>query len=175
MSIQTKNKWKNWWWYHKVQVLIAAAALGIVLYSVLPGLWTPKPDVQAAIVAADCPPELPQALRGRLEEILPDRNGDGRVLAEVRVFSVDLTGQGPGGTDYTEAAALDADLVGAVSAIFLLEDPAAFAVGTAVSVRETVPCAGLPVFEGLGVPPGWAFTVRSDADRELYDRILSYR
>ena len=62
MSIQTKNKLKNWWWYHKVQVLIAAAALGIVLYSVLPGLWTPKPDVQAAIVAAGGFPDAEGAL-----------------------------------------------------------------------------------------------------------------
>lgn len=39
-----KEKWKTWWWYHKVHVLIAAAALGVILYSVLPGLLTAKPD-----------------------------------------------------------------------------------------------------------------------------------
>ena len=37
-----KPDFKTWWWYHKVHILIAAVAVAIVLYSVLPVLLTPQ-------------------------------------------------------------------------------------------------------------------------------------
>ena len=46
-----KEKWKNWWWYHWVHVLIAAAVVAVILYSFLPGLLKPKPDYNVAVVS----------------------------------------------------------------------------------------------------------------------------
>ena len=161
-----KTDFKTWWWYHRVHVLIAAASLALVLYAVLPGLLAPKADYSLALVnAAGLPSEQVEALRQRVEALADDRNGDGRVLVEAALYCADLSGLTAGTENYNEAARLDADLVGRVSALLFFDDAEGFRLNVAVDASEPLPCAGLPALAGL-LPDGWYLAVRSGCGAE---------
>lgn len=166
---------KTWWWYHKTHVLIGAAALAVVLYALVPGLLAARPDYCLAIVSRDyVAQETCEAVRGRLQPLLPDRNGDGQVLLAVYYYGADLSGETEGSLNYAEAAQLDADLVGKVSGFFLLDDAEGFQRNTAVPAEQPVPCSQIPAFDGLSLPEGWTFTARTDTDAiELFPSLLS--
>lgn len=166
---------KTWWWYHKTHVLIGAAALAVVLYALLPGLLAAKPDYCLAIVSrAYVSDETREAVRERLQPLLPDRNGDGQVLLEVYTYGADLSGQTEGSLNYAEAARLDADLVGKVSGFFLLDDAEGFQRNTAVPAAQPVPWTQVPAFADLALPEDWTFTARTDANAiELLPSLLS--
>ncbi len=172
-----KEKWKTWWWYHKIHVLIAAAVIALALYAILPGLLSPKPDYSVAVItASELPEETHAVLKERFREIADDRNGDGKELVELFFYTPDLSGKTPGTQNYQEAARLDADLVGKVSSIFLVEDMEGYRKNVAVPVEPEVPVKDIALFDGILLPEGTAFTVRSDGDaQEIYDRILRER
>ena len=174
---EKKGKWKTWWWYHKIHVLIAAASLAVVLYSVLPGLLAAKPDYSVALITTEgIPDETMAALKKRFEQAADDANGDGTILVDVVHYSADLSGETEGTVNYMEASRLDADLVGNVSSIFLLDKPAGFRANTAVTIEPEIPCRELAFFNGISLPEGMAVSIRTDSDtKTLYDRILSYR
>lgn len=160
---ERKEKWKNWWWYHKVHVLIAAAAVAVVLYSVLPGLLTPKPDYGVAVVTSvRLPDETYDALKERIREAADDRNGDGKVVIELNWYLPDLSGTTEGTQNYQEASRLDADLVGKISDLFLIEDMDGFRENVVTPTEPSVPAETLSLFDGVSLPEGTAFTVRSD-------------
>lgn len=156
-----RKKLKNWWWYHRVHVLIAVLALAVIVYSMIPNLLAPKPDCALAVAGrVPLPDETLTAIRGRLESAVGDLNGDGRVIVELSSYTVDLSGETEGYYNYQGAAAFDADLVGQRSGLFLFDDPAGFQANVAVKVEEMISCAALPLFAEL-VPDYW-FTARSD-------------
>ena len=174
---EKKEKWKTWWWYHKVHVLIAATALAVVLYSVLPGLLAAKPDYSVALITTEGIPDgTMAALKERFEQAADDANGDGKILVDVVHYGADLSGETEGTVNYMEASKLDADLVGSVSGIFLLDRPAGFRANTAVTIEPETPCKELAFFKGISLPEGMALTIRTDSDtKTLYDRVLAYR
>ena len=174
---EKKEKWKTWWWYHKVHVLIAATALAVVLYSVLPGLLAAKPDYSVALITTEgIPDETMAALKERFEQAADDANGDRKILVDVVHYGADLSGETEGTVNYMEASKLDADLVGSVSGIFLLDRPAGFRANTAVTIEPETPCKELAFFKGISLPEGMALTIRTDSDtKTLYDRVLAYR
>ena len=174
---EKKEKWKTWWWYHKVHVLIAATALAVVLYSVLPGLLAAKPDYSVALITTEgIPDETMAALKERFEQAADDANGDRKILVDVVHYGADLSGETEGTVNYMEASKLDADLVGSVSGIFLLDRPAGFRANTAVTIEPETPCKELAFFKGISLPEGMAVTIRTDSNtKTLYDRILAYR
>ncbi len=172
-----KAKWKNWWWYHWWHVLLAAAVAGIVLYSFLPGLLRPKDDYSIAVISIESIPEkTAEALAERVKSAADDANGDGRVNIRMNLFAVDLSGAADA-ANYQETARLDADLVGKVSRVFFIEDPDAFRANTAVMLQPGVLCSNIRLFDGLELPEGMLFTIRSDCDDpaifRLYGSILS--
>ncbi len=171
---ERREKWKTWWWYHKVHVLIAAAAAAIVLYSLLPGLLTPKPDYTLAVITrVRLPEETCIQLQNRIRERADDRNGDGEVLIEVNCYTPDLSGETEGVLNYEEAAKLDADLVGRVSLLFLIEDEEGFRKNVVVPVAAGADVKTVPAFDGITLPEGTVFTVRTDSDTQsIYERIL---
>ena len=169
-----KEKWNTWWWYHKTHVLIAVAVIALILYSVLPGLLTPKPDYSVAMITMDwVPEEIRAAVKEKIVSVADDRNHDGRVLLELNYYQADLSGETEGTDNYLEASKLDADLVGKVSSIFLLENPDDFLANTAVSIEEPFQCSKLTFFDGIPLPGEMAFTVRADSEaQELYQRVI---
>ena len=174
---ERRKKWETWWWYHKTHVLIAAAAVGVILYSVLPGIFATKPDYSVALITTDgITSETLAALKARFEQVADDTNGDGTVFVDVVHYGADLSGETEGTVNYLEASRLDADLVGKVSSIFLLDNPEGFRTNTAVEIESENLCEELVFFKGISLPEGMAFTIRADSDaKTLYDRILERR
>lgn len=174
---ERKKKWETWWWYHKIHVVTAAAAVGVILYSVLPGILAPKMDYSVALITTEgIPEETMAALRERFEQVADDANGDGTVFVDVVHYGADLSGETEGTVNYLEASRLDADLVGKVSSVFLLDNPDGFRANTAVEIEEENLCAELAFFKGISLPEGMAVTIRTDSDaKTLYDRILERR
>ncbi len=159
-----RKKLKNWWWYHRVHVAVSAAVLAVLLYSTLPGLLAPKPDYALAVAALQpLPQETLDAVRQVLLGFADDANGDGRVIVDLHPYTLDLSGRTEGTLNFQGAAAFDADLVGKVSSLILLDDPAGFRANVAVAVEELLPCESLPAFASL-LPAGYAFTARSDGN-----------
>lgn len=126
---QVFAKLKNWLWYHKIPLLVAAAVLIVGGYLHLQDRAVPEADYHIGLVStAPYSPEQLAAFEGAAVAAGRDQNGDGQVLVHLHIYAVDLeSGDAASGYDRFEIiAALDADLVGTVSGIFLLEDPDAF-------------------------------------------------
>lgn len=121
-------KLKNFWWYHKYHLLIALAALGIIIYGLLPG-DSAAADYHVGIVSAQgCTQEQLDLIQSRIAAAGRDMDGDGSVQVLLHAFVVDMESPDPnaGYMNYEKIAALDADLVGKVSGLYLLESPEAF-------------------------------------------------
>lgn len=116
---------KNFWFYYKKHVLIGLAVLAVLAYLGIRKAATPRPDYHIALVqTVPCTEEELAALEERFAAAGADVNGDGRVLVKVHTYFVDLK-EGSDNVGFSNAdpvAALDADLIGNVSGIFLLED-----------------------------------------------------
>lgn len=119
-ELTRKEKWKNWWYYHKWYVLAGCVAV-LILASIgkdVIGNIRNEPDYQLAYVGESAlPAETIQALEQALEEMGRDVNGNGKVQVRINQYvlgsSYDYTAQVQLMTDYD-------------STIFLLEDPADF-------------------------------------------------
>ena len=174
---EKRKKIKTWWWYHRFHVLIIVVVIAVVLYSFLPGLLAPKPDYTAAVITTErISEETRNALKDCLTGIADDRNGDGQVLLELNYYQADLSGETEGTVNYTEASRLDADLVGKVSSVFLLDNPEGFRYNTAVSVEQEILCDEIPPLKEISLPEGMVLTIRSDSDAvAFYETILNYR
>lgn len=119
------SKLKNFWFYYKKHVLIGLAALAVLIYLGIQKAATPKPDYHIALVqSVPCTEAELTALEERFTAAGTDVNGDGRVLVKVHTYFVDLKegSDNVGFSNTDPVAALDADLIGNVSGIFLLED-----------------------------------------------------
>ena len=102
---------------------------------------TEEPDYHVGLVTmASYSPEQLADMEQRLCAAGQDQNGDGQVLVQLHTYYVDLADDSPnaGYKRYEVVAALDADLVGKVSGIFLLSDPEAFQKTTNGLLSETM-------------------------------------
>lgn len=120
-------KLKNWWWYNKLAVIVALAAAAVIVYSFIPA--GTDVDFHVALVTATPHSEAELLeLEAKLARHAADINGDGEVRVQLHFYPVDLADDDPnaGAKNYQFVSALDADLVGHTSDIFLLEDVAAF-------------------------------------------------
>ena len=156
-----KSKIANLWYYHKtviilsVLILIAGVYLGIQKNSV------PKPDYNIAIVEPDYSADVNfSALSTAIEQIGEDQNDDGEVTVKIAAFHIVL---GAGNQDYNEIGALDADLTGKVSALFLLSDPEGFesAANEILRAEQCIPVRDIPTLAGIGLDDFYA-AVRED-------------
>ena len=172
-----KEKWKTWWWYHWGHVLLAVAVLAVILYSFLPGLLRPKPDYGVAVISLEwVSDDTMTALQERFQSVLEDANRDGKTLVEMNRYQADLSGETAGTVNYSEASRLDADLIGKQSSILLIDNPEGFRENTVVPTEPEIPCKDLPLFDGISLPGGMVFTVRSDCDAgEVYKRVTADR
>ena len=152
-----KKKIQNFWYYHKTVFLIAVLVAAAGTYLFLQQTKTVKPDYEVAIVSPDYfSPEQLSVLADMLGQFGNDCNGDGSVVVQ----------------DSNQISALDADLVGNVSGLFLLDDPAVFEEVTngICKSSEAVPVSGCEVLRGHGFD-GLFLAVRIKAD-EKYAAML---
>lgn len=131
-------KLKNFWYYHKFHLLIAVAAVALVIYSFAPGS-EPDYDYRIGIVSAlPCTDERLDEISARIAAAGRDINSDGGIKVKLNSFAVDMESEDPnaGYMNYETVAALDADLVGKVSGLYLLEAPEAFQSATGGLMTE---------------------------------------
>lgn len=153
------SKLKNFWFYYKTHLLIALAVLAVICYLSVPSASTPEPDYHIGIVnTVPLTEETLSGIEAAFTAAGKDVNGDGEILVQLHPYFVDLADNSPNaGVDNAQTiAALDADLVGTVSGIFLLEDPEAFQAAANNLLEQPF----VPWQEGLSL------ALRSDADTE---------
>ncbi len=165
-----KMKIQNFWYYYKAVVIIAALIVTAGAYLVLQQTKTEKADYEVAIVSRSYfTEEQLFDLRGKLEAFGADSNLDGSVVVNLRTFRIAL---GEDGQDSAQISALDADLVGNVSGLFLLDDPVGFEKATNGICRssEAVPVSECKALNSSSFS-GFFLAVRGDAD-EKYAAML---
>lgn len=143
-----REKWANWWDYNLKWVLLFGAAAAFVLYCFVGQyFFTVKADYNVGVVA---PYYLPEDTVAALEQQLAaygtDRNGDGKVVVTLNVYTLDYSGADTDDAYLTMAGTtkLATDVQGGLSSVFLLWDPAGFEENTG-SLRYldgTLPAAG---------------------------------
>ena len=156
---------QNFWYHYKTAAIIAAVIIAAGAYLVLQQSKTEKPDYEVAVVSPDYfTEEQLSSLKDVLQSVGEDCNGDGSVAVNLRVYRIAL---GQDGQDSAVIGALDADLVGNVSGLFLLDDPGKFeetANGICKS-SEACPIAGCEKLKGLGFD-GLFLSCRTGAEKK---------
>ena len=128
-----KERWANWWDYNLKWVILIGIAAAFVAYNFIGQyFFTTKADYNVAVVAPYYLPEdTVNALQTQLAQFGEDRNGDGKVVVTLNVYTLDYSDE----ETQTESSAyltmagttkLAADVQGGLSAVFLLYDPAGF-------------------------------------------------
>lgn len=119
-------KLKNFWYYYKIPVGIGLLVLIAAVYLSAQSAGTPEPDYHVGLISTT--PRSDAALEALTDSIAAageDRNGDGQVLVKLHnypvVLGIDAETAVP--DNYEMVAALDADLIGSVSGLFLTENP----------------------------------------------------
>ena len=132
-----KERWANWWDYNLKWVILIGIAAAFVGYSFIGQyFFTTKADYNVAVVA---PGYLPEATQTALQEALAaygeDRNGDGKVVVKLNIYTMDFGNEDSDAyLDMAGTTKLSTDIQGALSSIFILYDPAGFQ-GTTGTLR----------------------------------------
>ena len=153
------KKLENFWFYYKKHLLVALAVLLTTGYLALRHAGTPEPDYHIGLVRANpCSEEDLEALKTRFAAAGNDRNGDGQVLVQIHTYFADLADDSPnaGVNNAQTVSALDADLIGKISGIFLLEDVMTFR-----EITNDILDPSAPYFD-----QGLFLALRKDADRD---------
>lgn len=167
MKTTLVSKLKNWWWYYNKVILLAIAAVAACLYMYGVNRSAEEADYHIGIVSAvPFTQEALSQMEAAFSAAGEDRNQDGKVLVTLHTYYVDLADEDPnaGYKNYETVTALDADLIGRTSGIFLLEDPEAFrgvtdgilaqsefpwTYGLTVTIREDADEADATLFDAL--------------------------
>lgn len=84
-----KDKRANWWYYHKVHLLVAILAVGVVgsiIYSLVSKVY---PDYTIALLTQDTySSDVTDRLAEQLEAYADDRNHDGQVIVQVSTYAI---------------------------------------------------------------------------------------
>jgi len=146
------KKLENFWFYYKTHLLIGLAVLLIAGYLAIQKAGTPEPDYHIGLVqAVPCTEEQLLAWEARFAAAGEDRNGDGKVLVKIHTYFVDLADDSPnaGVNNAQTVSALDADLIGKVSGIFLLENVVTFQAITNDILEPVIPAFDQGLFLAL--------------------------
>lgn len=163
-------KLKNFWYYYKVPAVIGLFVLGVVIWLNVQDNASPEPDYHIALIStAPRSEEALDALIQGFADAGEDRNGDGEISVQLHTYAVDLADRSDnaGYNNYELIAALDADLIGKVSGLFLMEDPEALQSASDGLLAEP----WLPYTDGLYL------CIRADAPdayQALFDSVQSF-
>ena len=150
------KKLENFWFYYKKHLLIGLAVLLSAGYLAIQNSGALEPDYHIGLISTAPRSDTQLAvLTDGFAASGFDRNGDGQVLVQLHTYFVDLADDSPnaGVTNADKVAALDADLIGSISGIFLTEDP------------QTLMSITAGIFTDAPVPfgDGLYLCIRSDA------------
>ena len=124
-----KERWANWWDYNLKWVIILGIAAAFVGYCFIGQYFlTTHADYNVAVVAPHYLPEATQtALQDALAAYGEDRNGDGKVVVKLNVYTMNFgSDDSDAYLDMAGTTKLSTDIQGALSSIFILYDPAGF-------------------------------------------------
>ena len=125
-QLTKKEKLANWWYYHRLHVAVAAAALAVAVWIAVDLLGRTFPDYQLALVTDQYVPEtVVEELQTALVPFCQDLNGDGQVLAEIAAYQLELdeSSQVDAYTHMAGFTRLTADLATDTALIFLVDKP----------------------------------------------------
>ena len=154
--MDNRKKLQNIWFYYQKHILIGLAVVLVLVYLGIQKINTEKPDYHIGVVRSDAlSTEELNTLNEAFVAAGQDLNGDGQVLVQMHTYYLDLADDSENaGVNNAEAAqGLDADLIGRMSGIFLLEDVDTFRGLT----NEILSADVIPVEYGLFL------TIRKDA------------
>ena len=166
-----KNKILNFWYYHKVHVFVALVILVMGAYFILTSRTVVQSDYDIAIVSAQgCSEEQMAQIRDVFQKAGKDQSGDGEVTVNLHLYRFAI---GAEGQDGEAVAGLDADLVGNMSGIFLVDDPEGFEEATngLGKTADAIPVGNISAFSGCGIDDLWLL-LRTNTD-EKYSTMLS--
>jgi len=124
-----RKKLQNIWFYHKIPLLVALAAALVLGYLGIQRHRTVHPDYHIGLVQEiPCTDAALQSLKDIFISAGEDLNGDGEIIVQIHTYYVNLSdgSENAGVRNADVVQALDADLIGNVSGIFLLEDVETF-------------------------------------------------
>ena len=124
-----KERWANWWDYNLKWVIILGIAAAFVGYCFIGQYFlTTHADYNVAVVAPHYLPEATQtALQDALAAYGEDRNGDGKVVVKLNLYTMDFGNEESDAyLDMAGTTKLSTDIQGVLSSIFILYDPAGF-------------------------------------------------
>ena len=124
-----KERWANWWDYNLKWVIIIGIIVVFFGYNFIGQyFFTVHADYNVAVVAPHYLPEATQtALQDALAAYGEDRNGDGKVVVKLNLYTMDFGNEDSDAyLDMAGTTKLSADIQGALSSIFILYDPAGF-------------------------------------------------
>lgn len=119
-----KGKMRKLWLYYKWYLIGGAAVLLLLVNFWVQKRRTPDPDYYFSIVTGSyIPEEVREEMAGRLENVLDDRNGDGKVVVTVNLYQYDGHPENAEDTSAFMAAAvqLAADLREKISLCYLTD------------------------------------------------------
>jgi hypothetical protein len=124
-----KERWANWWDYNLKWVIILGIAAAFVGYCFIGQYFlTTHADYNVAVVAPHYLPEATQtALQDALAAYGEDRNGDGKVVVKLNVYTMNFgSDDSDAYLDMAGTTKLSTDIQGVLSSLFILYDPAGF-------------------------------------------------
>ena len=124
-----KERWANWWDYNLKWVIIIGIIVVFFGYNFIGQyFFTVHADYNVAVVAPHYLPEATQtALQDTLAAYGEDRNGDGKVVVKLNLYTMDFSNEDSDAyLDMAGTTKLSTDIQGALSSIFILYDPAGF-------------------------------------------------
>ena len=166
-----KNKLINFWYYHKVPLIVGIVILAVGLYFLLTRQSSIKSDYDIAIVSPQgCSEEHMTQVRDVFQQVGEDQNGDGIVAVSIHQYRFAI---GAEGQDREAVAGLDADLVGKVSGIFFVDNPEGFETATngLGKSADALPVREISRFSGCGIDDLYML-LRTGAD-EKYETLIS--
>lgn len=84
-----KDKWNNFWFYHRVHVIVGIIAVIFVGYLVYDMVTKVHPDYNVAVLSSQfVSTDVTDMLAEELEKYGEDLNGDGQVVVQVNLFEI---------------------------------------------------------------------------------------
>lgn len=84
-----KDKWNNFWFYHKIHVIIGVVLALFVAYMIYDMVTKVNPDYNVAILTSQTiSSEYSEQLADEMEKYGEDLNGDGQVVVQMNVFEI---------------------------------------------------------------------------------------
>ena len=145
-----KDKWDNFWFYHRVHVAVGIVLVLFVAYLIYDMATKVYPDYNVAILSSQyVSTDVADLLADELEKYGEDINGDGQVVVQINLFEI---GQGEGEStmdvnmQMASVVKFQADLQMGESYLYLTDDASFLAYGLEEGVFAYLD--GTPVPEG---------------------------